>query len=308
MSTDGSTLTMIAFVLVSSLILLGFLLLSGRGKSLEERLDQDAGGGRKHDDWSMSGAPPSSQAVAARVATQKEPKQQLRERLIQAGLYKQNSTFYFATVKLTLMFLPVLVGIAASYIGVVTFKQALMFGGLAGGFGTIIPSFWLDAQKSKRQTEIRRALPDALDVIVVCLEGGLSLPGAISRVSTELRTAHRTLAAEMTIVQREIQLGRSTGEALKRFADRFDVEELRSLSSVILQAEKFGASVVKALRVHAEGLRMKRRQHAEEMAQKASVKLVFPTVLFIFPALFVVLVGPAVFDIIKMFGHMAGNR
>jgi tight adherence protein C len=144
-------------------------------------------------------------------------------------------------------------------------------------------------------------MPDALDVIVVCLEGGLSLPGSIHRVSTELRTAHRTLAAEMTIVQREIQLGRSTGEALQRFANRFDVEELRSLASVILQAERFGASVIKALKVHADSLRLKRRQKAEEMAQKASVKLVFPTVLFIFPSLFVVLVGPAVFDIIGMF-------
>ena len=183
-------------------------------------------------------------------------------------------------------------------------SQGVIFGLIGGGFGAIAPGFWLDMQKKKRQKTLRRSLPDALDVIIVCLEGGLSLPGSFAKVSTELRTAHPMLAAEMSIVRREIQLGRSTGQALQRLAERFDVEEIRSMASVIVQAERFGASVVKALRIHADSLRMKRRQQAEEKAQKASVKLIFPTVLFIFPALFVVLIGPAAFDIMIMFEHM----
>jgi tight adherence protein C len=112
------------------------------------------------------------------------------------------------------------------------------------------------------------------------------------------------LALEMMIVHREIQLGHTTGEALKRFGDRFDLEEIRSLSSVIRQADRFGASIVNAIRVHAETLRHKRLEAARERAQKATVKLLFPTVLCIFPAMFVVILGPAVFEILALFDRM----
>ena len=144
------------------------------------------------------------------------------------------------------------------------------------------------------------ALPDALDVLVICLEGGLSLPGALKRVSSELRTAHPTLANELNLVQREIQLGRSPGEALQQMGIRTDLEEIRSLASVVSQAERFGASLVKSLRVHAETLRLKRQQYAEEMAQKAIIKVLFPTLLFIFPGIFIVILGPAAIQIYEM--------
>jgi tight adherence protein C len=150
----------------------------------------------------------------------------------------------------------------------------------------------------------RRALPDALDLMVICLEGGLSLPAALKRISAELRTAHTELAAELAIVQREIQLGRSPGDALKQMGIRSDLEEVRSLSSVITQAEKFGASLVKSLRVHSETLRLKRQQRAEEMGAKAATKVLFPTLLFIFPAIFVVILGPAAIQIMKTLGSM----
>jgi tight adherence protein C len=147
-------------------------------------------------------------------------------------------------------------------------------------------------------------MPDALDVIVVCVEGGLSLPASFARVSAELREAHPLLADEMSILQREVQLGRTTGEALREFADRFDVDELRSLASVVTQAERFGASIVNALRVHADTLRVKRHQNAEAMAQKAPVKLIFPTVLMIFPALYIVLMGPAAVQLLEMLENL----
>jgi tight adherence protein C len=153
-------------------------------------------------------------------------------------------------------------------------------------------------KKNERQTAFRRALPDAMDVMVICLEGGLSLPGAMKRVAGELRTAHPILAAELAIVEREIELGMSAGEALQHFAGRADLEEIRGLASVITQTERFGASLVRALRVHADTLRTKRIQYAEEMAQKAAVKILIPTVLCIFPGIFIVLLAPAVIQII----------
>jgi tight adherence protein C len=151
---------------------------------------------------------------------------------------------------------------------------------------------------------LRRALPDALDVIIICVEAGLSVQAAMAKVSRELSSVHPLLAAEMMICQREMQLGASAGEALNRLSQRFDLAEMRSLASVISQAERFGASIISALRVHAQTLREKRFQRAEELAQKASVKLVFPTIAFIFPALFVVLAGPAVVRIFGMFDKM----
>jgi tight adherence protein C len=171
-----------------------------------------------------------------------------------------------------------------------------------GILGMIGPSFWLDSAKAKRQTMFRRALPDALDLLVICLEGGLSLPGALKRISTELRMAHPELSAELGIVQREIQLGRPPGEALQQMGLRSDLEEIRSLASVITQAERFGASLVKSLRVHSETLRLKRHQYAEEMGQKAATKVLFPTLLFIFPAIFVVILGPAAIQISRTLG------
>ena len=151
---------------------------------------------------------------------------------------------------------------------------------------------------------LRRGLPDALDMIVICLRGGLSLQGAFARVVQDLSMAHPGLALEFSINTREIQLGRSTGEAMRHFADRCDLEEIRSLASVILQAERLGASTVNALRIHADTLRVKRLQRAEEMAGKAGTKMVFPTILCIFPAILLVVIGPAVFQIIDRFKDM----
>ena len=137
--------------------------------------------------------------------------------------------------------------------------------------------------------------------MVICLEGGLSLSGTLRYVAEDLRTAHPLLAAELNIVQREVQLGLTPGESLRHLADRSDLEEIRSLASVIIQADRLGASLVKSLRVHADTLRVKRRQRAEEMAQKAGTKILFPTIIFIFPALFVVILAPGLIQLMETF-------
>ena len=128
----------------------------------------------------------------------------------------------------------------------------------------------------------------------------MSLNGAFARVAHELATAHPMLAVELQIIQRQTQMGRSTGEAVREFAKRFDLEELRSMASVIIQSEKIGSSVVTALTVFAETLRTKRFQRAEELAQKAVIKILFPTLLFIFPGIFIVILGPAAIQVYEL--------
>ncbi|HET6574767.1 MAG TPA: type II secretion system F family protein [Fimbriiglobus sp.] len=285
----------VAFLAVSSLALMVVLVAGGRRTRLDQRLREFA---RPNDPATQ----PDAVADFAKTALPKMGKvllpktegdrTRLQARLVQAGLYSRQAMVVFLGVKLALMVGPAAVGAVAGLIGLVPFQYSVLVGALLGTFGMIGPSFWLDSKKNARQTNFRRALPDALDVLIICLEGGASLAGALRRVSNELRTAHPLLATELQIVQQEIQLGRSAGDALKQFAHRADLEELRSLTAVILQSERFGASLVKGLRVHAETLRTRRVLAAEEMAQKANVKLLFPTILFIMPALFIAILGP----------------
>jgi tight adherence protein C len=251
-----------------------------------------------------SGAPASNpMAVDRRVPVAgQRGKSQLGERLVQAGLYRRNAaTFYFAGQGLLAAGL---IAVVATFwaTGILAPRNAAL-GALVTGVCTVLfPSLYLDQRIKRRQLEIRRGLPDALDILVISLEAGLSLPAALIRLSKELSVVHPLLAFELTIVQREIQLGNSTGLALRNFAARFGIDELRNLAAVAIQAERYGASIVQALRTHAESLRIKRLQQAQEKAQKAAVKLLIPTVLFIFPAVFVVILGPAAYDIYKNFG------
>jgi tight adherence protein C len=224
-----------------------------------------------------------------------EKRNALADRLIHAGLYSRNSSTFYYTSQLILASVPMFAGAGLVALGFVGWKGAALGAIVTAGLSWITPSLWLDQRIKSRQQDIRRALPDALDVLVISLEAGMSLPAALVRISKEMSGTYPLLATELTIVQREVQMGNNMGTALKSFADRFGLEELRSLASVVIQAERYGASVVQALRIHAETLRLKRLQAAQEKAQTATVKLLIPTVLFIFPAIFVVILGPAAF-------------
>ena len=295
-----------AFVMVSSLVLLVSLLVGGRRTRLNSRLRDLSGQGGPAMDTITLGKIASTtlpRMGTPFIPTDEGERTKLQTRLIHAGLYRRQAMVVFLGVKV-LLIAPAFLCVAASLMGVVTLWQGLIIGLCLGISGLIGPSFWLDRRKRKRQSNFRRALPDALDVLVICLEGGLSLSAGLRRVSTELRTAHPELASELAIVQREVQLGLTSGEALKKMGERSDLEEVRSLASVILQSERLGASLVKALRVHSESLRLKRYQRAEEKAAVAATKVLFPTLLFILPAVFVVLLGPAAFRLIEMFGKM----
>jgi tight adherence protein C len=165
----------------------------------------------------------------------------------------------------------------------------------------MLPGLWLDRQLALRQEAISNALPDALDLLIVCLEAGTSLDQAILKTSGELQLAYPALAEELRTIITETRAGKPRIEAFRNFAARTKLEEVRSLVSMLVQTDRFGTSIAQALRTHAEVSRTKRRQRAEERAAKVSVKLVFPLALCLFPALYIVCFGPVVVKIYRAF-------
>ncbi len=170
--------------------------------------------------------------------------------------------------------------------------------------GFVLPLLVVRARARRRQKEIVLALPDALDLLVVCVEAGLGLNQAFVRVADEIHPLSQTMAAELHLLNLEIRAGKPREEALRNVYNRTGVDDLRSLTLMLIQADRFGTSIAHALRVHSETLRDKRRQRAEEAAAKTAIKLIFPLVLCIFPAMFVVLVGPGLIQIIETLGSM----
>ena len=172
---------------------------------------------------------------------------------------------------------------------------------LALGLGFLVPDFWLDRRTKKRQSRIRRGLPDVLDLLVICIEAGLSLDQATARTSVELRKAQPELCDELYVVVLEQRAGRPRADAWKHLAERTGVDCVRNLTTMLVQAEQFGTSIAKTLRVHSDTLRTQRVQQVEEAAAKTTIKLLFPLVFFIFPSLFVVTLGPAFISIAASF-------
>ena len=165
--------------------------------------------------------------------------------------------------------------------------------------GAMLPEFWLLHRRKKREQAIRNAMPDGLDLLVICLEAGCSLDQALLKSAEEMRLARPELAEEFALVINETRAGRSRAEAFKQFAARSRVEEVHSLVSILVQTDRYGTSVTNALRMHGEVCRTKRRQRAEERAGKASVKMVFPLVFCLFPAFFLVALGPTMIQFFR---------
>jgi tight adherence protein C len=229
---------------------------------------------------------------------------QLQQRLIFAGIYDRKALAVLLGVKMMLMGLALVVSLCLAVSHSLTPMHSVLAGVIGVAVAMIAPGIWLDYLKGQRQAVLRRALPDALDMLVLCVEGGVSLASAMQRVTAELHTAHPVLGVEWDLIQREMMLGTSVGEGLKKLAIRTDLEDIHNLAAVILQSERYGTSVVKSLRIHAETLRQQRQQRAEEQAQKAAVKILFPTLLCIFPAVFIVILGPAAFQIMAILQKM----
>ncbi len=305
MTTDMIILGSV-FAATAGLALIVGLLLSNRQQKLTVRIDELSGRNRPKE------KKPETVGQIARTALPKLGKvivpdseierNRLSARLVQAGLYNRQAMHIFLGVKLSLLFLAIFSGLGLTLSGAAPAFHAMSLSLCLFLVGMIGPSMWLDGRKKGRQLLLRRALPDALDVLIICLEGGLSFQSSLKRVAEEIRPAHPLLGYELRIVDREVQLGRSPGEALLHFAQRTDLDEALALSTVIGQSERFGASLVKSLRNHSETLRVRRKQIAEEMAQKAATKILFPTLFCIFPAIFVILLGPAVYQMSKALG------
>lgn len=170
---------------------------------------------------------------------------------------------------------------------------------LALGFGYLLPDMWLTWRVRSRQHKLRKALPDALDLLVICVEAGLGLDQALMKVSQDMRISHHELSEELQLVNMEMRIGKTRIDALRELGRRTGLDDIKALVAMLIQTERFGTSIAQSLRVYSDDMRLKRRQRAEEMSAKTSVKMVPPLVFFIFPALMVVILGPAVITLMR---------
>ncbi len=233
------------------------------------------------------------------MPTSDEEQTNLRLKLANAGYRQAHAQTLFLASKSILALLGFALAVVGGLAGGMDIPMLSGLVAFCAGAGMMLPNLWLSLATSGRKQKIQYGLPDTLDLLVVSVESGLALDAALKRVGEEMAAVHPELSEELRISTMEAQMGLPRSEALDNMARRSGVEELRSLVSVVTQAEKFGTSIAKALRNQAESLRTKRRQAAEERAQKTAVKLMIPLVLFIFPAMGVVLAGPAAINLVK---------
>jgi tight adherence protein C len=226
----------------------------------------------------------------------------LQHRLVAAGYRSSEALVVFAGIRVGAA-LALFALLATPILVAPNFNLALV-GCL---FGYLMPGIVLARMAKARQHRMRLGLPDALDLLVVSVEAGLGLDQAIQRVSQELAFAHPDLCDEMRLINLELRAGKPRSEALHNLGERTGVEDIISLVAMLVQTDKFGTSVAQSLRVHSETVRTKRRQRAEEAAAKTGVKMVFPLVICIFPAIYVVTLGPAAIRFIQVLGPMAGG-
>ena len=217
--------------------------------------------------------------------------------IARAGIRDQNAILAIRGVK---VLLPIAL-VAIVYLTEVYRYSPFLIFTAAVIAGVLLPEMWLLWRIHGRQHRLQKALPDGLDLLVICVEVGLGLDQAILRVAEELQIVHPELSDELQLVNLEMRVGKTRIDALRELARRTGLEDIKSLVAMLIQTERFGTSIAQSLRVHSDELRTKRRQRAEEKAAKTSVKMVPPLVFFIFPALMVVILGPAIITIYREF-------
>jgi tight adherence protein C len=225
----------------------------------------------------------------------REKQSTIRKQLAMAGIYAPAAIRAVTGFKLILLVGGISLGLLTGYLTGYLF----LFGALGGLIGYLTPTMWLRGKINANQRGLQLGLPDALDLMVVCVEAGLTVDAAMQRVGEELALAHPVVSREWGIAHMETRIGLSRAEALKNMGTRTGNPALQQLVAMLVQAERFGTSIADALRIQSETLRVKRQHVAEESAAKASVKMSFPLVLFIFPATFIVLAGPTVLGLFK---------
>ncbi len=251
----------------------------------------------------------ASPALAAPLQPKSAAEQsKLKTKLANAGFRSEGAVAVFLGLKLVGLLAALFLG-GGTVISVSGIHQnALLTVAVLAMVLFYLPDLIVGFLAKGRKEAIFLALPDALDLLVVCVEAGLGLDHAMRKVSDEMKRTHRVLSDEFALTNFHLQMGRQRSDALHELGVRTGVSDLRSLSAVLIQADKFGSSIAQALRVQSESLRTRRRQLAEEKAAKTAVKLIFPLVLFIFPGIFVVLVGPAAILMVReMFPRLQGR-
>lgn len=236
----------------------------------------------------------ASPALASPLSPKSEAEMgRLRKDLVEAGFRGEYAPVVFTAVRTlcALLFLFAGGGFALFFKGAT--YSGLVWTLVIAGLGLFAPSMVLKFLGSRRKQQVFLGLPDALDLMVVCVEAGLGLDQAMRKVSEEMKKSYRVIAEEFGTCNFHLQMGRARNQVLQDLGNRTGVDDLRALASILIQADKFGSSIATALRVQSDSMRVRRQQIAEEKAAKTAVKLIFPLVLFIFPGIFVVLVGPA---------------
>jgi tight adherence protein C len=224
--------------------------------------------------------------------------------LIVAGINSPTAAQnFYAARSILLVLLPLVFLLVTQFVADLTAQYAFFGAAAAAAIGYIVPSFFVDRLVERRQKKLRNGFPDALDLMVVCIESGLGLAQAIQRVAEELSVSHPELSEEMALVNAEMRVGVENTVALRNLGDRTDLDDVRALVSTLVQTLRFGTSVADALRVYAAEFRDKRMQAAEERAAKMGVKMIFPLVFFMFPGFFLIAIGPAVIQLIKAFQY-----
>jgi tight adherence protein C len=294
-------LALFAFIAIFLLIATGGLLIFYRAV-MAQRLSAAIAPHEKHEGW-WTRLKPNRAGDSIKAVVQPFDKvlpksaqevSVIQKRLMRAGLRQDSHLRIFYGAKVVT---PLLLCVFFAVSGASRSFNPFFGYICALGVGYLLPDFWLGRRIKTRQTNIRLGLPDFLDLLVVCIEAGLSMDQALLRTTDEMKPSHPEIADEMGLVILEQRAGRPRLDAWRNLAERVDIEIIRTLVTAIVQADQFGTSIAKTLRVYSEGLRVKRRQMVEEMAAKTAVKLVFPLVFFIFPCMFIVALGPTILAI-----------
>ncbi|MET0166761.1 MAG: type II secretion system F family protein [Vicinamibacterales bacterium] len=291
----------LAFAVVSLLVTAGAMALTpGHAAVIRRRLGEVSGKPVRSGSENIDRVVDTLKRIGNAVPKSPSEMSKLQLRLVHAGFRRQDAIILFLGIRAGCA-LAVFAVMAAPFLFRATIPMAL--GG--AGFGYLLPGVVLARMAKRRQHRIRLATPDALDLLVVSVEAGLGLDQALQRVGDELTTVHPALSEDLRMINLELRAGKPRSEALHNLAARTGVDDLTSLVAILVQTDKFGTSVAQALRVYSDVLRTKRRQRAEEAAAKTAVKMVFPLVICIFPAIWIVTLGPAAIKFVQVLGPMA---
>jgi tight adherence protein C len=234
-------------------------------------------------------------AAAPFMPNTREKQSSIRRNLGYAGIYSANAVRVMTGFKVILLG----GGLVGGYLFGTATQQLALGVSVGGIIGYLLPAVWLRLQIRGNQQQLQYGLADGLDLMVVCVEAGLTVDSAMQRVGQELQIAHPAISRELTITYMETRVGLSRADALRNLGQRTGAPALQSLASMLMQADRFGTSIASALRIHADTLRQQRQHAAEELAARAAVKMSFPLVLFIFPATFIVLAGPTIIGLMQ---------